>query len=294
MSSRSAPENPPDKLSLRIRARAASLSPALVRVLDYIDANRLDAMTKSAVELGTAIGTSDATVIRAIQALGFDGLKDLKREIVASFGQGHSAADNMSRTFSSLGDERATAVDTVLSDHRQAFDALCSEETRLQLSDAVKVLSKARRVGVFGIGPSAFLAGYFSLQLSRSGRPSRLFDGSGAPLPDQLLHMPEVDAIVMLAYGRPYKEATACITEAKRQRKPIVLITDARDNGMSSDAKVVVAIHRGEGGRVALHAATLVGLEAIVIALASQQKTRTIEMLERLNELRKSVGKAPQ
>ena len=64
----------PDKLSGRIRARARALSPSLAKVLEFIDLNRHEAMTKSAMELAAAIGKSDATVIRAVQAAGFDGV----------------------------------------------------------------------------------------------------------------------------------------------------------------------------------------------------------------------------
>lgn len=283
-----------DKLSQRIQARGQGLSRSLVRVLHYIDANRLDALTLSGVELGAAIGTSDATVIRAVQALGFEGLKDFKRELAASFGQGHSAADNMARTFTGIGEAHDTALDRVLQDHAASFEALSSSETRAQMSAAVKLLMPARRIGVFGLGPSSYLAQYFALQLSRTGRPAYVLDGSGRPLPDQLLCLKDVDAVVMLAYGRPYKEATACIAEARRLRKRIILVTDAAEKGLASHATAVVTVHRGEAGRVALHGATFVCLEAIMLALASRQKDRAIVTLERLNELRKSVGKTPQ
>ena len=53
-------------------------------------------------------------------------------------------------------------------------------------------------------------------------------------------------------------------------------------------------MHRGQAGRVALHGATFVCLEAIMLALASLEKPLAIETLERLNELRKAVGKTPQ
>lgn len=127
--------------------------------------------------------------------------------------------------------------------------------------------------------------------MTRNGRPARVFDGSGSPLPDQLLGMQDVDVVVMLAYGRPYKEATTCVAEARRVRKRILLITDVAEKGLASHATAVVAVRRGEAGRVALHGATLVCLEAILLALASRNKDRSILTLERLNELRKSLGK---
>ncbi|MBN8913506.1 MAG: MurR/RpiR family transcriptional regulator [Rhizobiales bacterium] len=284
-------EDPVDKLGIRIRARINELSPSLATVIEFIDANRLDAMTKSAVELGRMIGTSDASVIRAVKALGFDGFKELKQELAASLGKGNSAADNMLRTLTDVGDAYDAAIDLVLDDHYAALKALRSPETRAQLSAAVKLLASARRIGVFGIGPSAHLARYFALQVTRNGRPARVFDGSGSPLPAQMLGMQDVDVVVMLAYGRPYKEATTCVAEARRVRKRILLITDVAEKGLASHATAVVAVRRGEAGRVALHGATLVCLEAILLALASRNKDRSILTLERLNELRKSLSK---
>lgn len=284
-------EEPVDKLGIRIRARINDLSPSLAQVIDFIDANRLDAMTKSAVELGRMIGTSDASVIRAVKAIGFEGFKELKQELAASLGKGQSAADNMIRTLGDIGDGYDAAIDLVLEDHNAALKALGSAATRAQISAAVKLLASARRIGVFGIGPSAHLARYFALQVVRSGRSAQIFDGSGSPLPDQLLGMQDVDVVVMLTYGRPYKEATICMAEARRVRKRVLVITDFAEKGLASHATAVVAVHRGEAGRVALHGATLVCLEAIMLALASRNKDRSIVTLERLNELRKSLGK---
>lgn len=286
-------ETPADKLGKRIRARMNGLAPSLVRVIKFIDANRLDAMTKSAVELGAMIGTSDASVIRAVKAIGFDGLKDLKQELAATFGHGHSAADNMARTLTGMGDSHEAAIDCVLGDHDVAFSALTSPETRTQILAAVKTLSTARRVGIFGLGPSSCLARYFALQLTRSGRQAYVFDGSGSSLPDQLLSMQDVDVVVMLAYGRPYREANACIAEARRLRKRIILLTDYTEKGFTSHVTMVVNVHRGQAGRVALHGATFVCLETIALALAHRNKLRAITTLERLNALRKSVGRTP-
>jgi DNA-binding MurR/RpiR family transcriptional regulator len=106
--------------------------------------------------------------------------------------------------------------------------------------------------------------------------------------------MQELDVMVMLAYGQPYTEAMACLAEAGRLRKPIILVTDNAEQGLVDHASVVVAVHRGEAGRVALHGATFVCLEAISLALVSHDEPLAIGTLERLNELRKSVGKTPQ
>lgn len=87
-----------DLFSDRYQRRRDRLSPTFQRVAGYIDRNRLTVLTSSAIEIARAVGTSDATVVRAVQALGFSGLQELRRELAASLGQRTSPAENLKRT----------------------------------------------------------------------------------------------------------------------------------------------------------------------------------------------------
>ena len=65
----------------RFRARAHQLTPRLLQVARYIHDNREAVMEQTAMEIAAVLKTSDATVVRAIQALGFAGLRDLKQTL---------------------------------------------------------------------------------------------------------------------------------------------------------------------------------------------------------------------
>src|ERR1700742_4584661 len=65
------------------------------RVVRFIDENRQTVLASSAAALGSYIGTSDATVLRTIQALGFAGLSDLKQAILKSADNASTPADHM-------------------------------------------------------------------------------------------------------------------------------------------------------------------------------------------------------
>lgn len=287
----SAVAKPHDKLSDRLRARAHALSPSLLRVIEFIDTHRHDAMTKSAMELAAEIGTSDATVIRAIQAIGFDGLRELKQVLATASGSGQTPVDTIARTIASIKERSATAVDQVFSDHLGIFNALEQPETRAHIFAAVECLSAASRVGVFGGGAAAFLGRYLALCLNQVGRPTATFDGYMAPLPEQLLEMRTCDAVIMLAFGGPYKEATSTIAEARRLRIPIVLVTNSKEQALTRHASVVVPVTCNQAGRVMLHGATLVCLEAIIMGMIAADPPKTLSALERLGELRRSISK---
>lgn len=61
-----------DTFRQRVAAMADTLAPAARRVVQFIDQNRLSVLASSAAQLAASIGTSDATVVRTVQALGFD------------------------------------------------------------------------------------------------------------------------------------------------------------------------------------------------------------------------------
>jgi hypothetical protein len=94
----------PDQL---LRGTNPQLGAAGRRVARFIDENRQIVLASSAAALGERIGTSDATVVRTIQALGFAGLGDLKRAILNSASRVSTPADDMRRTLRDL--EKSTA-----------------------------------------------------------------------------------------------------------------------------------------------------------------------------------------
>ena len=278
-----------DVFAARLAALGPSLAPAARRVTQFIDQNRAAVLASSALELAARTQTSDATVIRAVQALGFTGLADLKQALVSAIERPVAPADAMRRTLDDVGDDTSQAVNLVLDAHAEAFKALRSLPSRAAIAEAVGVLHPAERIIVFGIGPSAALATYVALLLTRSGRRSGTLNMTGGMLADQMLDLRAGDALIVLAYGRAYREVNAVFTESRRFGLPVVLVTDSLDRKFARVASVVLPARRGRAERVALHGATLVCLEALVLGLAAAHRTAAITTLERLDQLRATV-----
>jgi DNA-binding MurR/RpiR family transcriptional regulator len=273
---------------LRQAQAQQQLGAAGVRVAKFIDENRQIVLASSAAALGARIGTSDATVLRTVQTLGFASLADLKSAILNS-GPVSTPADDMRRTLVDLEKATGEALDGILQAHADGLSILQSEKCRAQMAASVRVLDAADRIAVFGIGPSSALATYVSVLLTRSGRRSRTINATGSMLADQLLDLRAGDALLILAYGRLYREVKAVFAEAKALRLPTVLVTEADDTPLAKLADVCVAIPRGRPGQMALHGATLVGLEALALSLAAAKPEAALSSLENLNRLRRAT-----
>jgi DNA-binding MurR/RpiR family transcriptional regulator len=274
----------------RLRRLERFLSPAALRVARFIDRNRVSVVANSAAELARSIGTSDATVVRTVQALGYAGLAELRQSLAASLDGRSTPADHLRSTLVDTGEDVDRAVALVLGIHQAAIAALNAPAVRAAISAGVGVLHPAERILIFGIGPSAPLARYVSMLLRRNGRETDVLDATGLGLADQLLDLRSGDGLIVLAYGRPYREVRAVIEQARRLDLVIVLVTDSLAPSLARHARAVIPAQRGQAGQVSLHAATLAALEALVLGLAACDRERALRSLERLNDLRADVS----
>jgi len=227
-----------------LRQTQQQLGATGLRVAKFIDENRQVVLASSAAALGARIGTSDATVLRTIQSLGFSSLAELKGAILNSSAVS-TPADDMRRTLVDLEKTTGQALDGILRAHAEGLDVLQSDKCGSQMAAAVRLLDGAERIAVFGIGPSSALASYVSILLARNGRRSRAISVTGSMLADQLLDLAKGDALLILAYGRLYREVKAVFAEAKALDLPTVLVTEADDTPLAKLADVCLAIPRG-------------------------------------------------
>jgi DNA-binding MurR/RpiR family transcriptional regulator len=282
-----------DDFNALVQSVAGSLSPSAARVAHFVDRNRATALASSAAQLAAQLNVSDATVIRAVQALGFEGLPALKQALASSLNEQPGATRNMRRTLDQIGADTKQAVGAVLGAHIEALKELSTEQGQAAVQAAICALHPAARIAVFGVGPSAHIARYVVAQLVRIGRPSIALDATGWGLADQLMGLRQEDAVLVLAYGRPYREVQAVMSEARRMAITVVLVTDEAKGRLAEGADVVVLARRGRANQVAVHAATLAALEAVVLGLAAADGQQALAQLAQLDRLRALVGSSP-
>ena len=280
------PARPRDIFAERHARCRDRLSPGFRKVAEFIDANRSDVLTLSALDLGRASGTSVASEVRVVQALGFAGLQDLRAALADPEHTG-TAADSLSRAWAD-GDQGAeAAMDGVILSLLDTLPLLRSGRTRHAMLDALRILHMARRIVVFGVGPTAHIARYFAARLRRKGRRQLVLDQTGTGLADQLLDLEPGAAVLMLACGRPGSEAGAVMAEAAQRRVPVVLIADSARERPARTAAVTLEIPRRPDGRVTLHSATVACLEMLLVGLASSDRSNAVDTLKELERLRK-------
>lgn len=116
-------------------------------------------------------------------------------------------------------------------------------------------------------------------------------DASGIGLGDQLLHLGRSDAVLMFAYGPTYQEVETTIEQARRRRASLVLVTDNLGIPPGEGPKQVLTVPRGKVGHLAMHSATMLVIDAMIVGLAAKHPDNSFESLEELTRLRGSLDK---
>ena len=263
----------------RFRTRASQLTPGLRVVASYINEHREVVLEQTAMEIAATLNTSDATVIRAIQALGF-----------AWLGPALSSSEKMSTTVSNLTSDVNTAIDFVLEGHLYTCNVLSEPENRHALAQAVALLVQARQVAIFGIGASGILADYTARLFNRIGLPATALNRTGIGLAEQLIALQRGDVLIMMAQKSAHREGLTTLREARRLGIPVILLTNALDSRFSKDASIVIHVPRGdEKGKTPLHGTVLLCLEMIVWSVASAVPQRAVKTIKRINDFHRGL-----
>src|ERR1700674_4753269 len=94
----------------RVVAAAQRLSASEQAVIRFFRENREEVLVASAAALAAKIGTSDATVIRATQVLGYSGLDDLRRNLADELRISLSPAARLTRTLGAVKSDVASCL----------------------------------------------------------------------------------------------------------------------------------------------------------------------------------------
>jgi DNA-binding MurR/RpiR family transcriptional regulator len=267
--------------------RASATEKAVIR---FFQDNREEVLVASAAELAAKIGTSDATVIRATQALGYSGLDDLRRHLASELRTSLSPAARLARTLGAVKRDVASALGMMINIHVEALEALRRDIGTSQFQAAVDVLAKARRVVVFGLGPSSAVAEYFAIQLGRFGVESATLTQTGLLLADELHRLKRGDLVVMLAYSRVYPELATLLAQADRFGLAKILLTDTLSHALRKKVDLILPVARGNADWFSTHTATLGLLEALLVGLAAKRPSETLASLKNLNMLRSELA----
>ena len=272
-------------LQERVVALEARLSPGERAVARYLADHPEVAATANAVQLGVRTGSSNATVVRTVKSLGYDGLKDLKQSLLGVMIDRLNPAAVLSQQLGQLGDTNTASKQIVRASAQlliQAAELL--DESAFQAS--VDILDAASSVLCYGVEQAGSIAYYLSLQLTRSGKPSRTLTETGISIANGLITVGGADAVVIVAPLRYFREIDVVLSRAQDVGARTVLITEALGLSLEGRVDVVLQTPQSTLGLASEITVPLVLARAISLEIAARHRERALESHRLLNELR--------
>jgi DNA-binding MurR/RpiR family transcriptional regulator len=268
----------------------AVLSPKVYKVALYFAEHPEEVLVSSAAQLAEKATTSDATVVRTAQVLGYSGLEELRLEFAREFRNDMSPAARIERTLAKAALEPDDALANTISQQMGALSALQRAISAEVFKKAVDFFVSAKRTAIFGLGPSSAIGDYFSIQLRRFGRDAFVLNKTGLLLADDMLRLRKGDLVVIFAYSRIYSELKALLGRAEDLGLDRILVTDTLGARLAKRVDLVLQIPRGQVESFSMHMATLAFVESLLVAIAVRRPKETLASLKTLNRLRASAA----
>ena len=273
----------------RVAFHLDKMSPAEQRVARLMTEAREEVLVASAASLAEKAETSDATVVRTVKTLGFSGMEELRRLLADELKQSLSIASRLTETLRDVGDDLQAAFNRTLDIHRDAIEGLRRDISPQMFRTAVQAIGGAKRIAIFGIGPSSAIATYFAAQLGRFGIDAVCLAHTGLLFADDLRKLRKGDLLIAFAYTHVYRELAVLFNEADRHQLKKILLTDSLASKLRRRVDLVLPVARGRADMLSMHTATIGLIETLLVGVAATNGQATLRSLEALNALRKDV-----
>lgn len=209
-------------LSDKITACIDALTPAQQDLARYILDHSGQVAFMTARQLASAVGQSDAAVVRFARAVGYSGYSELRGSLRGGILDRAGALGMRKATPSSA---QALTAEIFETDANLATETaqLNSEDTGLAIAD---LLIGARRVWVTGHGTSYPLAAYVAMHLNQVLDKAQIFNVEHGDLADRMRSVGEGDVFIGIGYIRYLPYTVEILQLARDAGANVIAITD--------------------------------------------------------------------
>ena len=271
------PENVPGSF-VRLQGAYSALRAAEQRVADFILKHPDELIYLTVTELAERTSTSESTVVRLCQKIGYKGYQEFKivlaRDLVEPTTEIYAAIEP--------GDDLSTVKSKVFQANAQALRDTIEVLDDAELSKAVDALAVATRVDLYGVGGSGPLAQDAYHKFLKLG----LSDGDLMAMSSALLGPGDValgishtgasrDVTDALGRAKANGATTICITH--RSSSPITKVADIR---LVTAAKQTAFRSDASSSRIA----QLTIIDTLYVGVAHKAHDRSLKTIEKTRE----------
>lgn len=213
-------------LENRVAARESNLSTSRMRLIRAVLEHPEDTYFLSCRALARHYEVDTATIVRTVQALGYDRFADFAADLRSHFVSRitpYTVMKSMTREKRSISDRIHHSLEM---DERN-LHALRLNMDVSRVADLARRLQRARRVMVVGIDFAAFLSNILAYALVSIGLDAEAPIGSSGNLHQKVLLLGPKDLLLAISFGRCLQDTVDAVLIAHKNGVPTFGITDS-------------------------------------------------------------------
>ena len=209
-----------------VREHYATLSPAHRRVADYLLADGRRAALEPIATVAKNLRTSESTVVRFAQTLGYKGYPELRDQLRERF---LATATSLDRLAASGADAKArgATLERVLAEDADSIMRTLAQIPPASFDAVVDAVVSARRTYVVGFRGSAGIALVLGMGLRIFLPETRVVAVNVGDTPEELLSLRKHDVLVVISYLRYAGQTLEILRFAHEAGAKTVAITDS-------------------------------------------------------------------
>jgi DNA-binding MurR/RpiR family transcriptional regulator len=277
------PHNP-QTLVAYVRALAPTLAPAEQRVAAAVARDPAGAAAKTVSGLSAQCGTSETTVIRFCRAIGFSGYPELRLALAAAAQAATSSGWQAVDSDIEPGDTTYEIIKKIAYADARAVQETAAQLDTATLAAVVDAVVGARRIDIYGVGASAFVALDLQQKLHRVGRAVYAWQDPHVAVTSAAL-LRSGDVAIGISHTGTTADTIESLAEARRRRAVTVAITNFPESAICRVADHVLTTAAREttfrSGAMASRIAALTVVDFLFVAVAQRNYAHTLRALER-------------
>lgn len=279
-------ENAPDLAEssplVRIRSLLPGLARAEQRVANIVLGDPASIARRSITDVAEAAGTSETTVTRFCKAIGVGGYPELRIALAADTARTTTRERELGSDISP-DDDMTQIIEKITFSDAKAVEETGGQLDAEVLERLVDAVAEARRIDVYGVGASAFVALDMQQKLHRIGLTCFAWSDTHSALTSAAVLHPG-DVAVAISHTGATSETVEALREASRRGATTAAITNFARSPITEVADHVLTTAAREttyrSGATASRIAQLTVIDCLFIGVAQRHLDETKAALE--------------
>jgi DNA-binding MurR/RpiR family transcriptional regulator len=277
------PDGNGSRSSLEVRFAKSPLSGSRRRLIREILDNHEKTFFLSSREMAKRYNVDAATIVRTVQALGYERFADFAADLRQHF-VNHITPYTVLKAATQ---QKRSVSDQVQHCLERDVESLSVLRSSLEADRAVELAKKihnARRIMVVGVDLAASLAWFLAYGLIPLGFDAEAPVGSTGNLQHKIDLLTDKDLMVAISFGRCLRETVEAVERAHARGVPTFGITDSSTTPIAHHCDDCLVASTSSPSFTGSYVAPMAVLNTIIVACAHLRPKRALAMLGRTEQ----------